>query len=102
MIAAPEKVTKDFIKGLNIQAVVHGKEEVPPLCEDGSDPYEIPKAMGIYVELESDSSLTTSVIVDRIVKNRQLYEDRNTKKEAKELAIIEEHDQASKQAGLNE
>jgi len=96
VIAAPEKVTKDFVKGLNIQAVVHGKEEVPPLCEDGSDPYEVPKAMGIYMELDSESTLTTSVIVDRIVKNRQLYEDRNTKKEAKELAIIKEHESATK------
>ncbi len=94
VIGAPEKLTKEFLKGLNVQVVVHGKDPTP-LCEDGSDPYEAAKELGIYVEIDSESTLTTSVIVERIVKARQQYEERNQRKEAKELAIIAEHEAKS-------
>lgn len=45
--------------------------------------------MKIFTEVNSNSSLTTETVVKRIVANRRLYEERNKKKEQKELAIFE-------------
>ena len=44
---------------------------------------------GKFKTIESGNVLTTSMIVERIIANRQLYSARNAKKEAKELAYIE-------------
>ncbi|KAL6072601.1 choline phosphate cytidylyltransferase, variant 2 [Balamuthia mandrillaris] len=82
VIAAPEKITKEFIDGLNIQCVVHGKDPVEP-CEDGSDPYEVAKELGLYKEIDSGSDMTTTVIINRIKENRKMYEERNKRKEVK-------------------
>jgi len=90
VIGAPEKLTPDFVKSLDIQVVVHGKDPVC-LCEDGTDPYEVARNMGIFMELDSESTLTTTVIIERIKEHRRQYEERNQRKEAKELAILEEH-----------
>lgn len=46
--------------------------------------------MGIYVEVEHEFSyLTTEVIINRIIQQRQQYEERNRKKQAKEISLIE-------------
>lgn len=90
VIAAPEKVTAEFIQSLNIQVVVHGKDPVS-LCEDGTHPYEVPQRQGIYRCIDSESTLTTTVIIDRIKEHRRIYEERNQRKEAKELAVLAEH-----------
>ena len=39
--------------------------------------------------MQSGSSLTTSVIIQRIIKNRQVYVERNKAKEEKELKVLE-------------
>lgn len=39
--------------------------------------------------IDSESSLTTSVIIQRIIRNREAYAKRNKAKEEKELRIIE-------------
>uniref|UniRef100_A0AAY4ASU7 ethanolamine-phosphate cytidylyltransferase n=1 Tax=Denticeps clupeoides TaxID=299321 RepID=A0AAY4ASU7_9TELE len=48
-------------------------------------PFSVPKKKGIFRTVDSGNSLTTDNIVQRIIKNRLLYEARNQKKEAKEL-----------------
>jgi len=45
--------------------------------------------MGIYKNIQSPRQLTTSDVVQRIIENRKKFEERNKKKEAKELAMIE-------------
>jgi len=57
--------------------------------EDGSDPYEHPKKLGIFKTVESNNSLTTADIVQRIIRHKLEYETRNKKKETKELAVLE-------------
>lgn len=37
---------------------------------DGEDPYKVPKKMGIYQEVNSENTLTTADIVERIIRNR--------------------------------
>lgn len=71
-----------------IAEVVHGKTAVHPDA-NSQDPYKIAKDLGIYVEVDHPFSyLTSDVIIERIVSNRQKYEERNRKKEAKEIAMI--------------
>uniref|UniRef100_A0A8C6TBL2 ethanolamine-phosphate cytidylyltransferase n=1 Tax=Neogobius melanostomus TaxID=47308 RepID=A0A8C6TBL2_9GOBI len=59
------------------------------LMHDGSDPYLEPRRTGILRTVDSGNSLTTDAIVQRIIKNRLLFEARNQKKEAKEIAVIQ-------------
>lgn len=42
--------------------------------------------MGIYQELDSESPLTTTLIIERIAENRRMYEERNARKEKKAQA----------------
>lgn len=57
--------------------------------EDGNDPYKIPKEMGKFQIVKSGNSLTTERLVQRIVERRMDYENRNAKKEKKEIAAFE-------------
>lgn len=90
IIGAPYTVQHELLSsGFNITAVVHGKTVVEP-DTDAQDPYALPKQMGIYHEIETPFSyLTTETLVERILSRRQAYEERNRKKQAKEVAAVE-------------
>jgi ethanolamine-phosphate cytidylyltransferase len=45
--------------------------------------------MGKFVMIDSGSKMTTEQIVERIIKNRLEYEERNLKKEKKEKAVFD-------------
>ncbi|XP_030645691.1 ethanolamine-phosphate cytidylyltransferase isoform X3 [Chanos chanos] len=66
VIGAPYAVTKDLL-----------------------DHFKEPRRQGILRTVDSGNSLTTDDIVQRIIKNRLLFEERNQKKEAKEMAVIQ-------------
>uniref|UniRef100_A0A3P8YCL9 ethanolamine-phosphate cytidylyltransferase n=1 Tax=Esox lucius TaxID=8010 RepID=A0A3P8YCL9_ESOLU len=66
VIGAPYAVTRDLLE--------HFKE---------------PRRRGILHTVDSMNSLTTDDIVQRIIKNRLLFEARNQNKEAKEIAVIQ-------------
>ncbi|EPS64234.1 hypothetical protein M569_10547, partial [Genlisea aurea] len=88
IIGAPFAVTKDMISTFNISLVVRGSisEDNNPLLWDGaaSDPYDVPKGMGIFRNLESPEVITTSSIAERIIANHEIYLKRNAKKEKSE------------------
>eukprot|EP01088_Endostelium_zonatum_P018671 TRINITY_DN6060_c0_g1_i1.p1 TRINITY_DN6060_c0_g1~~TRINITY_DN6060_c0_g1_i1.p1 ORF type:complete len:374 (-),score=88.27 TRINITY_DN6060_c0_g1_i1:106-1227(-) len=87
VIGAPLKLEKDFIQGMRIQIVAGGTVScIYP--DDMGDPHAVPKEMGIYQEIESGSNLTTTVILERIRENRELYVSRNKAKEKKEIEFI--------------
>ncbi|XP_041735056.1 ethanolamine-phosphate cytidylyltransferase-like isoform X1 [Coregonus clupeaformis] len=88
VIGAPYAVTRDLLDHFKVDLVCHGKTEVHP-DKDGSDPYAEPRRKGILHTVDSMNSLTTDDIVQRIIKNRLLFEARNQKKEAKEMAMIQ-------------
>ncbi|PWA17671.1 hypothetical protein CCH79_00008392 [Gambusia affinis] len=71
-----------------VDLVCHGKTEIYP-DKDGSDPYAEPKRRGLLRTVDSGNTLTSDAIVQRIIKNRLLFEARNKKKEAKEIAVIQ-------------
>ncbi|CAO2153473.1 unnamed protein product, partial [Urochloa humidicola] len=90
IIGAPWDVSKDMITTFNISLVVHGTiAENMDFMEDDSNPYAVPKAMGIYRRLESPLDITTSTIIRRIVANHEAYQKRNEKKEASEKKYYE-------------
>jgi ethanolamine-phosphate cytidylyltransferase len=75
-----------LIEQLNVDVVVHGQTPIPPLH---GDPYSIPKILKKFVTIDSGSTITTEQIVERIIKNRLEYEQRNLKKEKKEMAVLD-------------
>lgn len=95
VLGAPEKLTEEFIKNNNISVVVHGKDQVEP-CADGTSPYEVAEKMGIYHELDSESPMTTTLIIERIAENRRMYEERNARKEKKAQAERELEEERKK------
>eukprot|EP00744_Colponema_vietnamica_P004284 GILI01006429.1.p1 GENE.GILI01006429.1~~GILI01006429.1.p1 ORF type:complete len:456 (+),score=118.35 GILI01006429.1:45-1412(+) len=91
IIGAPWVITKDLITSMNISVVVQGSNTKleSPADSPTSDPYEIPKTLGIYTEVSSSYDLTTETIVERIIENRLRYVKRNQVREAKELTYIQ-------------
>jgi len=90
IIGAPYSVSKDVLsKVATVSVVVHG---ITPTENDidGSDPYALPKQMGIYKEIgHGMSSISTSIIIERIIEQRQLYEERQHRKREKAMAEME-------------
>lgn len=89
-----------------VDIVIHGKTSVMNDV-DGSDPYEIPKRLGKFTAVDSGKCLknptsdsgwtnalfagnemTTEKIVDRIIRNRMEFQERNRVKEKKEIELI--------------
>jgi len=98
IIGAPYVVTKDVIDQFKIGVVVHGKTPVAHI--DGVDPYEYPKKLGIFTEVDSKSSITTADIVQRIITHRLEFEERNKKKESKEIKIMKAMEEKEKSEEL--
>ncbi|CAG8674966.1 4138_t:CDS:2, partial [Funneliformis caledonium] len=76
IIGAPYSVDNNVLsKVYKVDIVAHGNTpSLPDL--NGKDPYEIPKSLGIYVEIENPSAeLTTSKIIERIIEHRKMYEE---------------------------
>ncbi|KAI8851095.1 hypothetical protein BC829DRAFT_368759 [Chytridium lagenaria] len=71
IIGAPYSVTKDVLESVcKVSVVAHGTTECEPDI-DGSDPYRLPKELGIYREVASTrGDVTTESIIERIMLNR--------------------------------
>lgn len=90
IMGAPWEITEDMIRTLNISIVVQGTHHKDTSDEVvTSDAYRVPKELGIYQEIESAFNLTTDDIVRRIVDNRMLYIQRNTRMTANENKYYE-------------
>ncbi|KAL9545900.1 hypothetical protein MBANPS3_006920 [Mucor bainieri] len=100
IIGAPYSVTEDVLnKEYNVHIVVHGNTPTEPDI-DGSDPYALPKERNIYVEIENpNNTITTQGIIERIIENRNIFEERQRRKNAKAL-LEKEQEQQEKQQKL--
>ncbi|XP_039950605.1 ethanolamine-phosphate cytidylyltransferase isoform X1 [Bactrocera neohumeralis] len=88
VIGAPYCVTEDLLDHFKIDVVCHG--QTPIAFEDGKiDPYAVPKTRGIFTLIDSQNSMTTELIVERIISHRIEYERRNKAKEKKECEAFE-------------
>lgn len=91
VIGAPYILSDELIKSNNINVVVSGTvRDRSTAPEIEQDRFAVPKKLGIYSSIESPRTLTTSDILDRISEHRKLYEERNAKKEAREVAEIKQ------------
>ncbi|XP_003742758.1 ethanolamine-phosphate cytidylyltransferase isoform X2 [Galendromus occidentalis] len=88
VIGAPYYVSKDLMEHFKVSVVVHGKTNIMDDL-DGRSPYEEPIKQKKFVQIDSGSSVTTHEIVTRIINNRLQFQERNAKKEAKELAAYD-------------
>ncbi|XP_019768510.1 ethanolamine-phosphate cytidylyltransferase isoform X2 [Dendroctonus ponderosae] len=87
VIGAPYKVSESLMSHFKVDIVIHGKTSVMKDV-DGSDPYEIPKRLGKFKAVDSGNEMTTEKIVDRIIRNRMEFQERNRLKEKKEIELI--------------
>ncbi|CAL1130616.1 unnamed protein product [Cladocopium goreaui] len=83
LLDAPWQVTREMIATLRISVVVRGT-----ICDtdvrDADDPHNIPKEMGIQVELDSEESLSLAVIAQRLHERRSDLFERHRKKATQE------------------
>ncbi|KAF6001111.1 hypothetical protein F1559_003061 [Cyanidiococcus yangmingshanensis] len=87
IIGAPWKVTEDMIKTMNISVVVHGTHyDALNIRDTDDDPYEVPKRLGIFREIPSSSDLSVPKIIERIVRNRERYLERQQRKSKQEAS----------------
>ncbi|XP_064406570.1 ethanolamine-phosphate cytidylyltransferase-like isoform X2 [Halichondria panicea] len=89
IIDAPYSISAKLLDQFKVDYVVHGSTSIFPAL-DGSDPYQVAKDRGIYRKVESGSSITTDIIVQRVIQNRQSYNRRNSTKEQREVLIHKE------------
>lgn len=79
IIGAPYTITKELIEQINPTYVVEGST---PSRLNGEDAFRVPKELGIFRQIESDyPELTAKDVIHRVLKNYQMYADRNKKKE---------------------
>jgi len=85
VIDPPWHLTREMIAALNITIVAHGTVADANPYEGESDPYDVPKQLGIYREIPSKMpALTVDNIVGRIQANHENMKAKVTKKMAGE------------------
>lgn len=52
-----------------VSLVIHGRTSYDPDI-DGRDPYEIPKNLGKFQQIDSENPISTQDIISRIINNR--------------------------------
>ncbi len=58
-----------FFKINQVSLVVHGRTSYESDI-DGQDPYEVPKGLGIFKQIDSGNPMSTQDIMARIINNR--------------------------------
>lgn len=87
ILGVPYTVTKNLIKNLEVKVVLSGK--IHDARNNGTDPYAVPREMGILKYVESGSSLTTDGLIERVMENRQAFLDRQAAKKTKDKSAEE-------------
>ena len=70
MIGAPYSVTAEMLDHFRVSVVCHGSTPVAG-DTDGQDPYAEPRRRGQFVQVESGNSLTTEMLVQRILSKAE-------------------------------
>lgn len=77
---APWVVTEDFLAKHRIDYVAH--DGVPYVSEGVEDIYEIPKRLGKFYATQRTPHISTTDLIDRILRDPELYGRRNAAKVA--------------------
>lgn len=88
ILGAPYFITETFIKDFNISAVVEGRihKDKP---ETGDDPFEVPKKMNIYHEVDSGTDFSISKLISRVQSHHKDIEEAIERKKAKQDVYYE-------------
>jgi ethanolamine-phosphate cytidylyltransferase len=91
IIGAPQIITEDLLTTFGIGLVVRGTMHEAPNREAASEEvrYQVPKLKNMMRELPSPSSMTSAILIRRIVENREQFEERQKKKVVSEEAYYE-------------
>ncbi|QDZ23729.1 Ethanolamine-phosphate cytidylyltransferase [Chloropicon primus] len=81
IMGAPQQITSELLTTFNISIVAHGTV-YESAAEDGQ--YALAIENGIFVEIESESDLSTREIVRRIVSNKDSFEAKFARKSKSE------------------
>lgn len=90
VIGAPLKITEDLIRSLKINIVLcvkkthHQIQKNPEKILVYDDPYEVPKSLGIYQEINYEFDLNNEILVQRILQKRKEYVKKYINKSQKE------------------
>eukprot|EP00922_Rhytidocystis_sp_ex-Travisia-forbesii_P016846 GHVS01025150.1.p1 GENE.GHVS01025150.1~~GHVS01025150.1.p1 ORF type:complete len:358 (+),score=65.04 GHVS01025150.1:33-1106(+) len=99
IVGAPLIITEYLLKMFRIGIVVRGTR-LDSWCGDetgttkSEDPYDVPKRLGIYREVESSSTVTTREIIQRIQQNRPVVATRVEARMPNERAYVERQEAA--------
>lgn len=85
VIGAPIIITEEFLNRFKIDIVIHG---MTSFKKNGVDPYQVPKQLGKFKQIDSGNHMSSTTIVQRIINNARQYKLRNLNKEKKELEIL--------------
>jgi len=88
VIGSPLFLSEEYLNALGVNIVVHGSVIDQPSKLQEGDPYAAPKTMGIYQTIQSEFDLTTTKLLERVAASRHIYEERNRKKQEKEIARL--------------
>ncbi|PAA89138.1 hypothetical protein BOX15_Mlig009432g1 [Macrostomum lignano] len=88
VIDAPYCVTEELIKQFKVDLVISGSRTAVSASTDGSDPFGQAKRLGVYREVDSGTDMTAYTVIERIIANRIKFEERNRKKEQKEMTAL--------------
>ena len=86
IIGAPQQITKELLTVFNISIVAHGTVYESEVAEDH---YALAVEDGIFVEIQSESKLSTGEIVKRILSNKDNFEAKFARKSKTEAAYYE-------------
>jgi len=104
VLDAPWQVTKELITSMNISVVVAGKKPLPekgeeeenedtsrssPNFADTRGKYDVARALGVFVAVDSNTSLTVDVLQRRFISRRDQISQRNSGLFKKELNYID-------------
>eukprot|EP00043_Microstomoeca_roanoka_P028060 m.16767 g.16767 ORF g.16767 m.16767 type:complete len:377 (-) comp8148_c0_seq1:183-1313(-) len=86
VIGPPLVIGEELLDYFKVNKVFRGSTDATDRL--GEDVYAVPKSRNIYVQFDSGSTMTTDVIVERIIQHRLEFEERNRKKSKKEVDRI--------------
>jgi len=91
IIGAPQMITEDLLTTFGIGLVVRGTMHEAPNREAASEElrYQVPRRKEMMKVLPSPSSMTSAILIRRIVENREQFEIRQKKKVVSEGAYYE-------------
>ena len=87
IMGVPYSVSNQLIEQMKVSVVVEGTVGDRAHHAVKGDAYSVPKELGIHATVESDSTLTTTRLIQRVIEHRMAFEERQKKKIPKDSKV---------------